>query len=131
MALLPRKDIMRIGDKDRAFREIARHDDWSKHRQAAERFAWKKKNQPDTIVRCPNRGRRHNHAAAVVHDDNDLVHEEEEEGPCGICGKPPDGYDLPCRHPVCHPCFITTLKQNHGQISCPTCPQTFTYDLDN
>lgn len=128
MAPLPRKEIMRIGDKDRAFREIARHDDWSKHRQAAERFAWKKKNQPDTIVPCPNRGRRH--ATTTGNDSDSGGDSDDDEEPCGVCGKPPDGYDLPCRHPICHPCFIAIVKQHHGQIACPTCAKTFTYELE-
>lgn len=119
---------MRIGDKDRAFREIARHEDWSKHRQAAERFAWKKKNQPDTIARCPNRGKRY---TTTDNDDDDPVvcGDEDEEEPCNVCGKPPDGYDLPCRHPICHPCFLAIVRQNNGQIDCPSCAKTFAYDL--
>ena len=58
--MLSRKEIMLLTDQEKAFEAIARHDDWSNHRKAAERSSWKKKHVPDTIKKVPNRGKRYN-----------------------------------------------------------------------
>lgn len=114
---LTRKEIMLLTNKEKAFHEISMHTDWSNHRKAAERSSWRKKHEPEKIKKCPNRGKRY----------TKKVQEEEEDPPCTLCKKPSDGYDFPCKHPICHPCFQHLFLQTNGHMDCPVCKQEFIF----
>ena len=49
-----------------------------------------------------------------------------EQGRCCLCGKDPEGYDLPCTHEICHACFKSRLIET--KITCTICQETFSYD---
>lgn len=115
---LPRKEIMIITNKEKAFHEIAMHTEWSNHRKAAERSSWRKKHEPEKIKKCPNRGKRYAKQPVIM---------EEQEPPCTLCKKSSDGYDFPCGHPICHPCFQGVFAQTGGNMTCSVCDKKFTF----
>lgn len=120
---MERKDIMIIKEKEKAFQEIMKHTDWSDHRKAAERHSWRRKHEPNAITRCPNRGKRYK--KKVV---SPPIPVEEDDPPCYICKKSSDGYDFPCGHPICHPCFQKEfLLQEEGKMTCGICKKEFTF----
>lgn len=129
--VLSRKEIMLLANKEKAFQEISMHTDWSNHRKAAERSSWKKKHEPDKVVKCPNRGRRYKkkpeqHQVVKQEETNKtmiLVKEEEEFLPCYNCKKSSDGYDFPCGHPICYPCFQKLFLEKDGNMTCQVCKQ--------
>jgi len=51
-----------------------------------------------------------------------------QEGMCTVCGHDPEGYDLPCRHDICHRCFREKLVDT--KISCPVCNREYIYDME-
>jgi hypothetical protein len=122
---------MLLTNKEKAFHEIAMHTDWSNHRKAAERSSWRKKHEPDKITRCPNRGRRHNKAAAKPVQETPPPPlppmEPDTDPPCHVCEKPSEGYDFPCGHPICHPCFQKQFALTEGNMACPLCNRQFLF----
>jgi hypothetical protein len=46
---------------------------------------------------------------------------------CFICGVDPEGYDLPCGHEICHPCFRQHLDTN-GDMICKVCQKEFHFE---
>jgi hypothetical protein len=142
--VLTRKEIMHLKNKEQAFHEISMHTDWSNHRKAAERSSWKKKNEPDTVVKCPNRGKRHKKKQQSITNEpeqqllpDDPIKkkpnerrpppDEEDDLPCFLCHQSSDGYDFPCGHPICYPCFQQLFLENDGQMTCPICKKDYTF----
>lgn len=139
---LTRKDIMLLTNKETAFKEIGMKTEWDNHRKAAERSSWRKKHEPDKIKKCPNRGRRRKNGSndpnpppkpppqptttttpSVIIDEtpSKVPIQEEEDELCFHCHKPSEGYDFPCSHPICHPCFIRLFEENEGHMVCHVC----------
>lgn len=112
-----RKEIMLMTNKEKAFQEINMRTDWSNHRKAAERSSWRKKHEPEKIVRQPNRGKRYNKKPPP----------EDEYPPCYMCQKSSEGYDFPCGHPICHPCFQKLFVQYDGYITCRMCRKEYSF----
>lgn len=138
--VLTRKEIMHLTKKEQAFHEISMHTDWSNHRKAAERSSWKKKHEPDTVVKCPNRGKRHKKKQQTTTEDDNTnqntkkkpnemrpLPPEEDDLPCSICHQSSDGYDFPCNHPICYPCFQQLFLENDGHMICPICKKDYTF----
>lgn len=120
---LQRKDIMLLTNKEKAFYEIRMKTDWDNHRKAAERASWRKKHEPDKIQKCPNRGRRHKKPELQTK-------EETTDDLCFYCKKPSEGYDFPCSHPICHPCFLQLFHENNGHMVCQVCQKEYDF-IDN
>lgn len=143
--MLSRKEIMLLTDKEKAFEAIARHDDWSNHRKAAERSSWKKKHVPDTIKKVPNRGKRYNKKKENTTKQEkkqkppktekletiipkQSKKQEEIEDPCQLCGQSADLYDFPCGHFICPSCFEKIDNEKHGRLTCQVCDRLFIFD---
>lgn len=143
---LSRKDIMLITNKEIAFKEIEMKTDWDNHRKAAERSSWRKKHEPEKIKKCPNRGRRRKKetqdptpsppppeapAATIEKTPSKLIIpqiQEEEDELCFYCQKSSEGYDFPCSHPICHPCFIRLFYENDGHMVCDVCKKEYDFE---
>jgi len=134
---LSRKDIMLITNKETAFKEIGMKTEWDNHRKAAERASWRKKHEPEKIKKCPNRGRRLKKKEVAVVDAPPkeekpkappVVVVEEEDELCVHCQKPSEGYDFPCTHPICHPCFIQLFHENEGHMICQVCQKEYDFE---
>lgn len=139
---LSRKDIMLITNKETAFKEIEMKTEWDNHRKAAERSSWRKKHEPDKIKKCPNRGRRRKkeqsepvnkeetHATSKEKPVAILIkqHEEEDDELCVHCQQSSEGYDFPCSHPICHPCFIRLFHENEGHMVCKVCNREYDFE---
>jgi hypothetical protein len=139
---LSRKDILLITNKETAFREIAMKTDWDNHRKAAERSSWKKKHEPDKITKCPNRGKRYKKKDDQVVNDPPppqsqpptppappaFIIEDDDDELCDQCKKPSEGYDFPCKHPICHPCFIKLFNENEGHVVCQVCMKEYDFE---
>lgn len=138
---LSRKDIMLITNKETAFKQIEMKTEWDNHRKAAERCSWRKKHEPDKIKKCPNRGKRYK--KEVVEDvqkppppmvQSPVVQppvmkpEETDEELCFHCHQPSEGYDFPCSHPICHPCFIRLFHENDGHMTCHVCHKQYDFE---
>lgn len=134
--MLSRKEIMLLKDKDKAFEAIAKHDDWSNHRKAAERSSWKKKHVPETVKKCPNRGKRYKTKPCLPKQESfrkqepPLKVEEELEDPCQLCGQSADLYDFPCGHFICPPCFQKACTETNGRMTCQICKKLFIFDRE-
>lgn len=129
---LPRKEILLLVNKEKAFHEIAMHTDWSNHRKAAERSSWRKKHEPEKVIKCPNRGKRHHKKPVEASKDEVNVKtaismKVDIDPPCNVCTKPSEGYDFPCGHPICHPCFQEQFAQTEGNMSCSLCNKQFLF----
>lgn len=131
---LQRKDILLITNKEKAFHEIQMKTDWSNHRKAAERASWRKKHEPDKIQKCPNRGKRHKKKETVPEPvpapPQQTKEEEIKDDLCFYCKQPSEGYDFPCSHPICHPCFIRLFHENNGHMVCQVCQKEYDF-IDN
>lgn len=141
---LSRKDIMLITNKETAFKEIGMKTEWDNHRKAAERSFWRKKHEPNKIKKCPNRGRRHKNETQYPtlppqepqpHTTNEEATvkivpqiQEEEDELCVHCHKSSEGYDFPCSHPICHPCFIRLFYENDGHMVCQVCKKEYDFE---
>lgn len=145
---LSRKDIMLITNKETAFKEIDMKTEWDNHRKAAERSSWRKKHEPDKIKKCPNRGRRRKkepedatppqltttkQETPVIMEEkqSDVIIppiQEEEDALCVHCQKSSEGYDFPCSHPICHPCFIRLFDENDGHMVCHVCKKEYYFE---
>ena len=125
---------MLITNKERAFQEIQMKTDWSNHRKAAERASWRKKHEPDKIKKCPNRGRRHKKEMEKVEEKETVqpptppVPQEEADDLCVHCQQPSEGYDFPCGHPICYPCFIRLFHENEGHMVCQVCQKEYDFE---
>lgn len=124
--VLSRKEIMHLTNKEQAFHEISMHTDWSNHRKAAERSSWKKKHEPDKIVKCPNRGKRYK-KQQTSSPIREMKQEDEDDLPCYICKKSSEGYDFPCGHPICHSCFQQEFLEKEGNMTCQICKKEYTF----
>lgn len=124
--VLTRKEIMRLTNKEKAFHEISMHTDWSNHRKAAERSSWKKKHEPDKVIKCPNRGKRYN-KKPVEEEKQPILKQEEDDLPCYVCKESSDGYDFPCGHPICHSCFQKLFIENDGKMMCQICKKEYMF----
>ena len=134
---LSRKDIMLITDKETAFKEIEMKTEWDNHRKAAERSSWRKKHEPDKIKKCPNRGRRHKkqEIESVKKEEKPPIVKEkqipiivEQDELCVHCQQSSEGYDFPCSHPICHPCFIRLFHENDGHMVCQVCKREYDFE---
>lgn len=161
---LSRSEIMMITNKEIAFNEISMKQEWDGHRKAAERSSWKKKHEPKTIKKCPNRGRRYNNhnkkeKENYIHKEKENISidtnisitmntnkvkskpiknkknmnsfpppPEEDNDPCQICHNMSEGYDFPCSHPICYPCYSNFFKENNGHIKCKTCGTEYEFE---
>lgn len=129
---LSRKDIMLITNKDIAFKKIEMKTEWDNHRKAAERASWRKKHEPEKIKKCPNRGRRLKKKDEVVietpKEEKPPVVVAEEDDVCVHCQKSSEGYDFPCAHPICHPCFIRLFHENEGHMICKVCQREYDFE---
>lgn len=136
--MLSRKEIMLLNEKDKAFEAISKHDDWSNHRKAAERSSWKKKHVPETVKKCPNRGKRYKKTKleqqkqSVPKQQSLRKQEEEEEwdDPCQLCSQSADLYDFPCGHFICPPCFQKVCTETNGRMTCQVCKKLFIFDRE-
>lgn len=141
--MLSRKDIMLITNKERAFKEIGMKKEWDNHRKAAERSSWRKKHEPDKIVKCPNRGKRYkkekdnkekqqhhmtNTATKQITTQPVVLTFDDDDELCDYCQKPSEGYDFPCKHPICHPCFIRLFNENDGNMVCQVCKKEYKFE---
>lgn len=132
---LERKEILMISNKEEAFQAIAMKTEWSNHRKAAERSSWKKKHEPESVKKCPNRGKRYKKNDATNIPVEVLkpepkpqkkakptpIVEEDESDLCQNCQKSSEGYDFPCKHPICYQCFIHLFSENEGHLTCGIC----------
>lgn len=141
--MLSRKEIMLLKDKEKAFDAIAKHDDWSNHRKAAERSSWKKKHVPETIQKCPNRGKRYKtkpeqkpcvpvpkQQSFAKQEPPKVDQEEEWDDPCQVCQQSADLYDFPCGHFICPPCFQKSCTETSGRMTCQVCKKLFIFDRE-
>lgn len=132
-------EIYNTTEKDKAFRLIEELDTTNRKR-AAIRHHWKKIHAPDQI---------HKPSTVVPkrRNDQDRIHQLEQritdleaqlrmalegldkevKSECFLCKKDPQGYDLPCGHEICHPCFRNHLGKD-GDIICKMCKNTFHFN---
>lgn len=129
---LSRKDIMLITNKEVAFKEIEMKTEWDNHTKAGARSYWRKKHEPEAISKCPNRGRRHK--KKEVPPEPQPIQEipqntmEIDDEICYHCHQCSDGYDFPCKHPICHPCFIKLFNENNGHMICQVCKKEYQFE---
>lgn len=144
---LERKDILMISNKEEAFQAIAMKTEWSNHRKAAERSSWKKKHEPESVKKCPKRGRRYKKNDTTTNTPTipaevpepqpqpqpqkkvlpTPIVDEDEPDLCQNCQKSSDGYDFPCKHPICYECFILLFSGNEGHMTCCMCQTEYDF----
>jgi len=147
------KEIVNNPDKETAFNAIASLEVTSR-KKAILRLAWKRKHSPETIKKCPAKGKKVDATELEKEEKKtrmkkDLEQEKIEKikkqiaalqgqlaellqntgGACFMCGKDPEGYDLPCKHDLCHPCFMEASKET-GKIRCGICSTEHQFDFD-
>ena len=142
------REIYNILDQEKAFGLIEKMD-VSDRQKATYRYQWKKKHIPSQIKHPKQQD------VKKISTDQDRIHQLEQritdleiqlrdaleridrssEKPpssnsissqCFICKKDPEGYDLPCGHEICHPCFRKNLDEN-GDIACKVCQHRFQF----
>ena len=136
-----RKDIMNTTDREQAFQLISNMTNWTNHRKAAERQCWKKKHEPGSIKKVPNRGKRYENKPtetttsvkpppSVENKPTKNIGSHNVDGGiqyCYICSKDAEDYDLPCGHPICHPCFEKISVEQKLFVECGICKKTFAF----
>lgn len=132
------REILDLTDRETAFQRIQDLDIPSR-KKATLRFLWKKRHDPDSIHKTPSKGQRKNgnNALRIERLKKKIVELQKklevllknsatEEDVCPICKKDPEGYDLPCRHNLCHDCFQERLTD--GKVQCSVCLKEFEFD---
>jgi len=145
------QDIWKETDRGIAFQKIADME-ISGRQKAVLRLQWKKKHHPDEVKPSPQKGRRRQNQeksrpvrpdpitrqiSSIKKQIENLQAElaemlkktQSDDSLCSLCGKDPEGYDLPCRHEICKECF-DKLMDDDRRVSCPTCSESFLFDVD-
>lgn len=143
--------IWKETDRGAAFRKIAEME-ISGRQKAMLRLQWKKKHHPEQVKPCPQKGRRRdtqekprpvkldpiNQQISLIKKKIEILQAElaemlrktqGDDTMCALCGKDPEGYDLPCTHVICRECFDKIMDDDR-RVSCPTCSKSFLFDID-
>jgi hypothetical protein len=146
--------IMKITNRDEAFNAISLLDIPSR-KKATLRYSWKKRNDPTSIKKRPQKARKKKRTntpapspppsppqltqTEIIQQLREQIQKLQKqldallessrmnnEEICPICDRDAEGYDLPCRHSICHPCFTDRLVD--GKIQCTVCTKNFEFD---
>jgi hypothetical protein len=143
------RSIILNANREEAFRLLEQMDVSSRQKSTI-RYQWKKKHCPDQIhdktlstdrvhrlekriddlekqlLQVMERMDKYQSDAANTTTSND-TNNANNTSTCFICGVDPEGYDLPCGHEICHPCFRQHLDTN-GDMICKVCHKEFHFE---
>lgn len=122
-------------DRAEAMSAIDRLDITSKHK-STKRLLWRRIHEPQFIGVRPSSSKKNMTVSKqqlrieILKNQIEMLQKELAElrvqtsgDRCFVCKKDPEGYDLPCGHEICHPCFKCRLQE--GKITCQVCHKEF------
>jgi hypothetical protein len=138
------RSIILTANRDEAFRLLEQMEISSRQKSTI-RYQWKKKHCPDqihdktlSIDRVQRLEKRIDDLEKQLLQVMERIDKYESDvtntaatatnaSTCFICGVDPEGYDLPCGHEICHPCFRQHLDTN-GDMICKVCQKEFHFE---